>query len=189
MNIRDFTRIFDRDVIFSNEITSHEISIIFPKELYDFTKIICEQSYESRGIMIAIKNQNFYHVQYIKNIGIGTATSTHVSQEKLDEVNNFLQKLDSNAVVIDWHTHTRETGETWFETFSGGDYKSLVNIVNKKPSRVHVLFTPTHILTWGISKPRFQILKQGNPRFYELFTYWQDLYNQDLVSRLETSNF
>lgn len=161
--------------------------ILMPVEFYNSTLEMCRTEKESRGVILVPKNpqkEGQFLVQAMIIIGSGTSTSVYPDDAKVDAFNKLLREHASEVQPIDFHTHTQATasgaGPYYLQNFSGGDFSSIANNVNRASYYKHVLFTPTTVLTFGLDMPQFGVasFKQIDP--YERQAYWQGELNKHL---------
>lgn len=156
MNIKDFIQSSKREDAFGASLG--QVSIVLPVALYEGTMQMCTSTEkETRGILVCTKstvNSNLLIVAAMIPLGIGTSTVVFPDEEKYNRAISWFQR-NPEFVPIDFHSHTTATGQAYYDSFSQGDVNAFISMVNKNNDYKHVLFTPTHICTFGIKKPVF----------------------------------
>lgn len=151
MNLRDFTSFETRHIV-SSMVSTHDIQIIIPKFFYDNTVQMCQTRNETRGFMIGRQTGGKIIIEAFLALNMGTSTSVFPDENRFKAARKLLMK-HPEIVAIDYHSHPQGTGETWFNQFSSGDFTAFANAINVNNDYKHVLFTPTHIGTFGLKKP------------------------------------
>ena len=173
MNIRDFVNVFSREEIESNRVNIENSNILFPKNLYEATKEMCRAPKELRGFILAeemfFQNKKFYITKFFSKLGYENISSAYTQKNRLKALET-LSSRNKEKIIIDFHTHQECLGNEFHSRFSEQDFPSLINAVNRQPLYKHVLFTPTHILTFGLDKPTFIVLNlEESIKNYERF--------------------
>ncbi len=182
MNLRDFSRKFSRkDLLLDNKLTSDptELTIICPFDIFDRSITLCDREPETLGILLYQATGNQLVVEAMLELNTGTSISVDHDPRVLAAANKLLRE-NTHIGFIEFHTHTHTTGKAWFETFSGGDYASFGNKVNKMNKYKHTLFTPTHILTFGLEYLNFFVAKQRSVEIETRGTFWKKKFNDTL---------
>lgn len=176
-NPAQYMSVFPRRTVFGNEIITTRSTIIFPKEFYESTITMCNSEKETRGVLLCEAiTENAFFVKCSITLGQGTAVEVFPNNAKLTAINQLLGAHEGGIIPIDWHTHTVHTG--CFESFSSDDFVSLCDVVTRtQRDRMHVLFTPTSVITWGVYNPRFVVLEETNPKVMEDFNLWNRRFN------------
>lgn len=147
---------FPRDII--NE------GIFLPKEFYGQIDAMVSQKNELRGIMFYKKSnksgRQLNYVEFFQTIGRGNSSFVKPEIKKLNASIKFLEN-NPDYSNIDFHTHPEILNSYYYENFSEEDKKILEKMLNKNSDYKHVLFTPTHILTFGKNKPSLHILPEN----------------------------
>jgi hypothetical protein len=187
-DIFSYVSVFDRQKIEEYYHAPIRHSIILPIELYVLVSNMIERAQETRGVMLyeksIVNSKDFYIVRCVIEIGIGDYTSVYPDQSKMIAINDIIRS--HNMQWIDFHTHTLSTGQHWSNQFSTGDYKSISAIMNRMTNwkkYMHVLFTPTSILTFGIDKPELVLPMSENENVLPTHNKWLQLFNSTLNSK------
>ena len=161
--------------------------ILMPVEFFDGLIGACNAQREIRGVLIVPKiprRDGELRVLSVLTTGYGSSGRTGVDDNKLKAINKLLAERN-DVGIIEFHTHTtgtiRDYGQYFTDHFSSGengDFGTLSKNVNRYGSAYkHVLFTPTHILTFGLTNPQFRIVKFRNTDPSDDFQYWKNLFD------------
>ena len=172
MNIADLIQTFRREDIENGVYVHKKPLIVLSSNMYDATKEMCHTERENLGRMLyyksedqSILNQDLFIILHMINIGYGTSVSTY-PDEKRSAASHKLLSMHPKLSFIDYHTHTVSTGDAYTQQFSsmdGGDISRLTTLIERYEGYMHVLFTPTHILTFGRNRPYFAITTKASP--------------------------
>lgn len=160
---------------------------ILPMEFYKLTKNIVKLDGEMRGVLLCKENDSFLIVHSLIEIGRGNSGGVFTDPKRLKAINKLLQdNLGKGVRAIDFHTHVTSTPRYYDDKFSdflggGGDFGSFREKLERNPDYLHVLFTPTHILTFGKSKPSFALSGKPNPDVWNFFTHWNKEFGENLL--------
>ena len=158
-DVAQYVSSFDRHEIKNlHRLEENKPWIMMPNEFYNATIEMCEGNRETRGVFLVPRQgiavtKGHLPVEAMISIGYGSSTAVFPDEQKLDAINKLLFDYKNDSMPIDFHSHTIETGGAFFNTFSDADNQSLANNVNRRRGYMHVLFTPTNILTFGMGKP------------------------------------
>ena len=137
-------------------------NIILPYFFYEGTVDLANQPKEHRWILLTTKEnkgwKDFYVVKYMKILGSGTATSVYLDDKKFQAIKILISR-HPELKVIEFHTHTQETWTYREDKFSWWDYNGIEKALLNNIEYIHVLFTPTHILTIGKKKTNVSLAK------------------------------
>ena len=173
------TKIFNTNYEFNNwSIPTNDV-IVMPRQLRFDIDTIINSPYESGGVMLCTtslfpvnsKICKFYLVEFpmIMNKPYSAFATGSYNREKLNLLQDLINKQDRTIEVIWFHSHVKSTGEYWYEKFSGGDYATF----NKQSQEyMHVLFTPTSILTYSRKGMDFRFSKNTNDRVQSKYDTW-----------------
>ncbi len=172
--MQEFVKVFDREEVVGKTGIITCSTIIMPQIFVEKTKKICEVGAEKIGYLVCEQqlhnDQVCYMVEYILVTNEGT--TTNVVQNKV------FTKMAKGYEAIEFHIHPKALGEQWYDKFSGGDYNTFRKILSGEDKWYkHVLFTPTHILTFGIQKPDFRIAtlnKESLDAAMERMMHWHE---------------
>lgn len=119
--------------------------LVIPDMFKPFIERMVNEDNETCGYIIYNKevfpNNTIMTVEQIFATDKGTPFSVSLSKSL---------NLSEEYGYIEFHTHSVGTGQYWYEKFSSGDFNTFYNRENEgEPKYRHVLFTPTHILTYG----------------------------------------
>jgi hypothetical protein len=175
---------FPRTEIVSGLHRNQKPLIVLPIEMYDATLKMCRARNEVRGIMFYMTSADHHIVRHMINIACGSpveVSEEYTDIKKLNAANQLLHEKP-DLKYIEYHTHTIGTGQIFYDRFSGmgGDIGVLLNRLEKNPNYMHVLFTPTHILTFGVEKPGFAITTAPSSTIGQEMTEIDTLYRQIL---------
>lgn len=151
MNLRDFTSFVTRDIA-SSTVSTHDIQIIIPNFFYENTVQMCQVRNETRGFMVGRQTNGKIIIEAFLALNMGTSTNVFPDENRFKAARKLLMK-HPEIVAIDYHSHPVGTGEYWSDKFSSGDIAAFANAINVNNDYKHVLFTPTHIGTFGLKKP------------------------------------
>lgn len=170
MNLKDFTS-FEARGIMPSTVSTADIYIIIPKFFYNNTVQMCQTRNETRGFMIGRQIDGKIIIEAFLALNMGTSTSVFPDENRFKAARKLLMN-HPEIVAIDYHSHAEGTGEYWFNKFSSGDFTAFANAINVNNDYMHVLFTPTHIGTFGLKKPvvRFSHIRGINEESH-LSTY------------------
>lgn len=149
--------------------------VVLSKNHYEQITLATEINNEVTGVLIGgeeiINGDTYFTTNYVYVLGVGTAGSCLPEQRKIDVVNRIVKEMNEEGkayTMIQFHTHTKGTiekyGEYYTDHFSSGDYNSFEAAERESERGIynHVLFTPTHILTWGKTKLSVLVTKNKN---------------------------
>jgi hypothetical protein len=163
----DKVTVFDRKLfknILKSPITHN--TIILPDYFIRKINELCNKANETTGRLVC--NKSFYGdyivytVEHIFVSAEGTPGSVYRGRDvRLGDTN-------SNT-IIEFHTHTVSLHFWWHSRFSSGDIATFQRRETQEGrSYKHVLFTPTHFLTYGEETPEFRIVNNTNPEAIEI---------------------
>jgi hypothetical protein len=160
-HVSSFTR---EEALLPTSLESGKRVIILPKDFYQATLDMCEVQKETRGIFLAsrtFEGDNKFPVEAILETGYGSSGSVFHDEKKFNAINELLKQNRDKVFAIEFHTHPKHLGSHFHNNFSNlgghGDVESLKNNVNRNDNYMHVLITPTHFLTFGLSNPKFVV--------------------------------
>lgn len=159
--------------------------IVLPKELYNATEQMCLAQRETRGVFLVPRQSEAMSkgriaVEAMISIGYGSSVQVYPDEAKFNAMNKLLQEYRDHIMPIDFHTHTVATGSAFSNTFSSQDTESIANNVNRHQGYMHVLFTPTNILTFGKGKPEFAVAEFAGINPVHKQEFWQQKFNEYL---------
>jgi len=176
-------RSFSRADVEGFKVPELERNIVLPAGFYQATAQIARAERESRGVMLASIAQSagkdFYIVEYMQTLGYGDKVSVFPSEEKRRAFIKMMQEHGTGMKVVEYHVHTIGTGTAWRDRFSDGDFDTIEKMLAKNPDYMHVLFTPTNILTLSQKAAAFK-LARGNQEVsdavMEKFERWKEVF-------------
>jgi len=151
------------------------------------TEEMVEQEGETRGVLLCKKQDSIFVVHSIIKIGLGSAGGVQGNDRYIRAMRKLLQENAGFGLrSIDFHTHTTSTPSYYNDKFSdfengGGDFGTLRKYLTINDNYTHVLFTPTHVLTFGKSKPSFKLSNKENPDVWNLFKHWNNEFKKKLL--------
>jgi hypothetical protein len=162
-DVRQFVTSVSRQEVHNlQRLERNKQTIFLPEEFYAATEEMCRAEQETRGVLLIPRQgeatlKGNLSVMAIIPLGYGSSVAVHLDDSKADAINKFLTDHSAEMMPIEFHTHTKATGDAFANTFSSGDYQSIANNVNRRETYMHVLFTPTNILAFGKNKPQFAV--------------------------------
>jgi len=177
MNISDFTQTFNRET--GLKMTDNFPRIIIPDIFYDATVEICNTTNrETRGVLICKKFPNSsFLIESVLVLGTGTSYEVFPEEKRLRAAQALLSR-HPEFIAVDFHSHTTGTGESFYENFSSDDISSLARAVSGYNGYMHVLFTPTHICTFGLQQPYFCVAEITNRTPDQLISRFAEILNE-----------
>ncbi len=185
-DVKPFVSSFSRSEVHNvSAFEQGKTAILLPKEFYEATVAMCQTEKETRGVFLVPKqgeatSKGRLGIEGMLSIGYGSSTSVYPDEAKLRAINKLLQEYGNEVFAIDFHSHTVATGEAWRNKFSGQDEQSIANGVNRYPGYMHVLFTPTNILTFGKAKPKFAVIDFTGSNILDKQAKWMQKFDQYL---------
>ena len=196
-DVARYTSVISRDNVRDlSRLEQNRVWIMLPEEFYTLTQQMCLTEKETQGMLILKKgtesfNRGRFSVEAMISVGVGTEGAVNIDKTKIVALKKLFDNHQSEITKIDFHTHTQATiqkyGAYYNNNFSDGDNKSISNAVNnyKKHNHflkyMHVLFTPTNILTFGEDRPQFAVTKfKDEAKPLEKQEYWQNKFNEYL---------
>ncbi len=173
--MEEFTICKSRNKVFNNNSIGNRI--LFPMLFYSKTEELCKKEVEYAGQLICKQIDDtfdkIYVVEYIAILSEGEPCNVMLNTRV-----DFLEK--SKYIGIDFHTH-REGGDKYYwDKFSDKDYEML-ETESSRGDYSHVLFTPTHILTWGVHKCTFDVYNvekdNDNENIFQNYKNWEEHLN------------
>ncbi|MDR3169405.1 MAG: hypothetical protein LBU27_06730 [Candidatus Peribacteria bacterium] len=79
--------------------------------------------------------------------------------------------------MIEFHIHPLGTGQFRADKFSEQDYYGIEKQLNKNIDYMHILFTPTHVLTIAKKPTKFLLARNGNQQVMNEYTILQREFN------------
>lgn len=171
------TTIFNRQYLQDNRrVALVTNTIIIPEYFMDKTLQVCNGAFEQAGWLICSKvlvgDLIVYTVENMWVTDTGSAASVYPSKT--------LNLPDTHS-GIEFHSHPKALGSTWWNRFSAGDMNTLTKRMQQKVTYKHILFTPTHMLTFGRETPGIR-LATINPildvYIQEREAYWDGILNK-----------
>lgn len=191
MTLENYISIFEREKIENHQVPYNATNLVFPLEFYNLTKEMCNSWREVRGIITAnlqeSDNKKFYILDFIKTLGYGSSTRVYLNEDKSVAVDEFIRQ-NLFKKIIEFHSHTIESGDSSRDCFSEQDKKILKKMINKNPNYMHVLFTPTNILTFGKEKLGFILTKNTNQAVIKKYNSL-DLQFEEILARIEEEKY
>lgn len=182
MNIRDLIQVFTRKETLINEFDGTP-TIICPLNVFDRSITFCSRVEETVGVMLYTEaTPGLLVVEAMIELSTGGAYQVEHNDKTLAAMNQMLRD-HAHLRYIEFHTHTQTTGAHWFDKFSdfqGGDVTSLTNKLNRSNTYKHVLFTPTHILTFGLDKPKFIVIPNRSIEIEKRWDEWEKKFKEIL---------
>lgn len=187
-DIPQYQSSFSRENIKSlSNLEKNRVTILFPDEFYNATIEMCNAKNESRGVLLVSTDNSSFREGKLMVCAMlnqaeqqGSAFSVFLDKTKHDAMTNLLNDYKDKIQMIEFHSHTKSTGDYWADKFSGQDNQSLANAINRHRGYMHVLFTPNNILTFGKGKPQIGVAKINKFDPLETQAYWQHLFNEYL---------
>jgi len=174
---------FSRAEIESLTVPTLEQNIILPETFYQPTLQFTAVENESRGVMLAREmvtgGKTFCIVEYMQTLGYGDNVSVFPDEQKRQAFIQMLQQHGAGMKVIEYHAHTVGTGSAWQDKFSGGDFKTAEGMLTRNPNYLHVLFTPTNVLTLAVKPTAFKLAKvkpEAKQVALDKFEEWQRIF-------------
>lgn len=153
-------------------------TIVLPYILYNETLDICNCDYEQAGFLYCskgvVKGFECYLIEYIRIMTEGSAGNVCPHKK-------VVMSPPEKYVAIEFHVHPQILGAFWHDKFSSGDYREFDVRNNNEIAYKHVLFTPTHIITYGNPIPDFKIERfddEKNNIVFRQQQYWQEKINK-----------
>ena len=173
-NIRELVTAMPRSECF---IGTSGQKIVLPEIFYDATARMCaDTANETRGMLVCkLCPNDMLLVQSILTTGTGSSIAVFVAPAKAEAVRQLALR-HPEMIFIEFHSHTTATNVN--DNFSGQDMVSLANAFNRHNAYQHVLFTPTHICTFGGRKPRFCIARISGTDDSDLTERFQQIQNE-----------
>jgi len=175
---------FSREQIESFSVPTLEQNIILPETFYQPTIQFTAVENESRGVMLAkemvVEGKTFYLVEYMQTLGYGDNVSVFPDEQKRQAFIQMLQQHGAGMKVIEYHAHTVGTGSAWQDKFSGGDFKTAEGMLTRNPNYIHVLFTPTNVLTLAQKATSLKLAKvkpEAKQMAIDKFEEWQRIFS------------
>lgn len=142
-------------------------AIILPKAFFKSTTQMATTQDETRGVFITnpdvVGRSTVHRVVFMEVLGTGTSTSVYPVEARMKAAEELL-RMHPSFRSIDFHVHTTGTGDSFHDRFSDGDFRTIARNLSQAPGYKHVLLTPTHVLTFGTSKPTFHLDNSNNPQ-------------------------
>lgn len=125
-----------------------EDTLIIPEWVYQQVLAITYNDKESVGYLIC-RRQALYDSMHILYLVEGVIVTNIGELGKVNQTKN-INVADPDIVVIEFHTHIELLGKFWFDKFSGEDLNTFKQrVLSEGDDYKHILFTPTHILSWA----------------------------------------
>ena len=177
-------RSFSRADVEGFSVPELERNIVLPAGFYQATAQIARAERESRGVMLASvvrsEGKDFYVVEYMQTLGYGDKVSVFPSEEKRQAFIKMMQERGMGMKLVEYHSHTVGTGSIWRNRFSDGDFYTIEKMLAKNPDYMHVLFTPTNILTLSQKAAAFKLARGNQDALaaaMEKFEFWQEMFS------------
>lgn len=154
--------------------------ILIPNTFIHAVQQMCEHNKETAGSLLCYQDGNTIIVESLQILGNGGETSVYFDQEKLAKRRNLLSR-HPGLIAIDFHTHPKPLGSGWWDTFSQQDMSAIAKFMNVSNDYRHVLFTPTHVGTFGINKPQVMFCAEEYIALAK-HAYWQKQFNNSATS-------
>jgi hypothetical protein len=138
----------------TNQKLLKDVNILFPEGFYDALNAATQQQSEIHSLILAAIGKDKYGKQvfipqYIKSFGYGTSVSAPKIDDTFVSAMSSLVRDRTSQRLIDSHTHTVGTGEYWYDKPSSQDISAASKALDNNPDYVHLLITPTKIITLG----------------------------------------
>jgi len=181
---------FKREALLNAEVKKIECNtIVIPQTFWQETIDICNGENEKAGWLICKKAFAGDHILYLVEC---MYTSTEGNSGSVTP--KLRLTLSNDHTVIEFHVHPIGLGETWFDKFSDfgerGDIATLNERLNIVPQYKHVLFTPTHLLTFGKEELDIRIAKtneESESAVVESKSYWTNFLNEKIQNKNQMS--
>ncbi len=177
--IHDFIRTFGRLEVYNEFENSGEKLIIIPRQFHLATHNMCMNTErEVLGALVCKKfpNGNLM-IESIITLGYGKPYNVSYDQNKISALEKLKQK-HPEFCIIEFHCHTETTGESFYDNFSSGDLKALAYQISTNNNYCHVLFTPTHVCTCGLNKPKFVASEIKGTEDDKLFSRYMEIHEE-----------
>jgi hypothetical protein len=150
-------------------------TIILPMYFVNKIEALHQHKNETTGYLICSRDSkdfnNIYIVEHLCITGEGNGGS----------VSNTFKVVSRTHCVIQFHVHPEHLGQYWFDRFSSGDFDTFREKMKEDEQYIHILFTPTHILTFGKSKCDIRIGRALQTDAIEVLAikdkYWKEKLN------------
>lgn len=187
-DLERMVRSFSRADVENFRVPTLEQNIILPQVFYQATVQFTLEERENRGVMLANEMESdgkkFYVVEYMQTLGYGDDVSVFPDDQKKRAFMQMLQEHGAGMKVIEYHAHTIGTGQHWQNRFSGGDFDTIRKMLTRNPDYIHILFTPTNILTLSEKAAAFKLARvnqEARAAALDKFERWQNIFSSFLA--------
>ena len=115
--------------------------ISLPEELDRQLKTLAELQQESNGVLLYTSQGLDFRVDHLYMTNIGTAGHVQADPIRMEIINKFFERHPEYQ-LIKWHTHSRGTGEYWFDKLSEGDIRSYNRQLEEDPEFIGMMVSP-----------------------------------------------
>lgn len=179
---------FSHDDIEARRTPQLAQNVIVPEEFWQSIKdIVGKIDHEVRLVLFAklqeTGGKKYHLVDFFEILGHGDETSVNnIPQKRFDLAEAFLRARQAQYAGIhhfDAHTHPFPPNSHFATNFSVGDLSSFGKIIARnQPDYRHVLFTRSHVVTFGREALSFQLARENPavmPRYANLKRIWDEL--------------
>ncbi len=156
MNITEFISFQTMGQVWLTPTESRQ-HIFIPQSFAQSIQQMCEHTKETLGCLLGYQLDGATYIESITVLGKGDEVSVYFDEERILKRNAVISK-HPGLISIDFHTHPKNLDSVWWSSFSQEDKTTIAKHLNLSNDYVHVLFTPTHIGTLAIKKPKVKFL-------------------------------